>query len=112
MVPNFRSRIVSVIGSVVLLLDSFQNGVMAQTNSTTGTYTVYSTFIFARTGERTPTLLDNENTVQLTAYGANQMYSMVRHLIRRNVPGESRLISRRDLSTGLDTLEQALKHLT
>jgi hypothetical protein len=78
MLPNFGSRVVSVVGSALVLLDSLQNGAMAQSTSPTGTYTVYSTFIFARTGERTPTLQQGGETIQLTAYGANQMYSMVR----------------------------------
>jgi hypothetical protein len=46
----------------------------ANTNGTGG-YTVIASVIFARTGERTPIL--SQDTVQLTPYGAQQMYNLV-----------------------------------
>jgi hypothetical protein len=38
-------------------------------------YTVYSSVVYARTGERTPML--SGDALRLTSYGANQMYLLV-----------------------------------
>jgi hypothetical protein len=40
-------------------------------------YTIHSSVIFARTGDRTPLVLSDTNP-QLTALGTQQMYSLVR----------------------------------
>jgi hypothetical protein len=42
-------------------------------------YTIHSSVIFSRTGDRTPLLLLDTNP-QLTSLGAQQMYSLVRIL--------------------------------
>lgn len=78
--PQFGLRELGVPVSLLMLLNSSYYGALAQTDSSTGTYTVYSTFIYARSGEHTPTLgLQDEeiDTTQLTAFGANQLYNAV-----------------------------------
>ncbi|KAF2667778.1 phosphoglycerate mutase-like protein [Microthyrium microscopicum] len=79
MIERLSSRILAVIASAVLLLDSAQHGARAQgitgqANETTQ-YTVYATFIYARTGERTPQLIPDQE-LTLTSFGAQQMYNL------------------------------------
>jgi hypothetical protein len=52
---------------------SLLGGALAQNGDT-----VYASFIYARTGERTPALLSVNQSLSLTPYGAHQMYDMVR----------------------------------
>jgi hypothetical protein len=42
-------------------------------------YTIHSTVVFARTGDRTPLLMPGSSP-QLTSLGAQQMFSLVREL--------------------------------
>jgi hypothetical protein len=39
--------------------------------------TVYATVVVARTGERNPELMAQNTTLEITSYGANQMFNMV-----------------------------------
>lgn len=73
MMSALGARFATAVAWAVILLDCAQLGAWAQN---TTEYTVYSTFIFARTGERTPQLLLDQD-LRLTSYGAQQMYDMV-----------------------------------
>ena len=66
------SRLADLAGraaAAALVLATLLNAVSAQK--------VYSSFIYARTGERTPSLLAVNSSLRLTSYGAHQMYDMV-----------------------------------
>jgi hypothetical protein len=39
--------------------------------------TVYATVVIARTGERSPELMAENSTLEITSLGANQMFNMV-----------------------------------
>jgi serine acetyltransferase len=51
--------------------------VVGQSSSAGASSTVYATVVVARTGERTPELMAINNTLEITSYGANQMFNMV-----------------------------------
>jgi hypothetical protein len=62
--------------------------------------TVYATVVVARTGERSPELLAVNSTLEITSYGANQMFNMV--------GGQSPLVARLTGQGGL--LPQQIYH--
>jgi hypothetical protein len=70
------SRTVAYAASVALALLLALPLAVGQTSPSSST-TVYATVVVARTGERSPELVAENSTLEITSYGANQMFNMV-----------------------------------
>jgi len=64
------------LAATTLVFASLLVGALAQSAVTSG-YHVYATFIYARTGERTPSMMAPQIPMHLTSSGANQMYDLL-----------------------------------
>ncbi len=72
----FAFRTPASAASVVLALLHALPLAVGQTSPPSST-TVYATVVVARTGERNPELMAQNSSLEITSYGANQMFNMV-----------------------------------